>query len=134
MTASVTHRGSCHCGAVRFEVDAPAELVVHECNCSMCSMTGHLHLIVPEADFRLLAGEDRLVEYRFNTGVARHWFCGRCGVKSFYLPRSNPDGRSVNARCLDSATITSVTVEPFDGANFEANVARLAGLTDRPGD
>ena len=93
----VAHRGGCHCGAVRFEVDAPARLLVHDCNCSICAMSGFQHLIVPGSRFRLLAGADALTEYTFNTGVARHLFCRRCGVKSFYEPRSNPDGYSVNA-------------------------------------
>src|SRR3954471_2114736 len=100
----VTHRGGCHCGNIAYEVDAPPRVVVQECNCSVCTMTGFWHLIVPARRFRLLRGEDRLVEYTFNTGVARHLFCDRCGIKSFYVPRSNPDGFSVNARCLDRAS------------------------------
>ena len=83
--ALTTLSGGCHCGAVRFEVDAPAPLHVLDCNCSMCAMTGFLHLIVPRERFRLLRGEDALAEYRFNTGTARHLFCSRCGIKSFYV-------------------------------------------------
>jgi hypothetical protein len=123
------HRGGCHCGRVRFEVAAPAELRVDECNCSICRMTGYLHLIVRKSDFRLLSGEADLVTYTFNTGVAKHYFCGHCGIKSFYVPRSNPDGYSVNARCLDPGTVTSLTVEPFDGVHWEANAGRLAERT-----
>jgi hypothetical protein len=92
-------------------------------------MTGYLHLIVRQSDFRLLAGESDLAPYTFNTGVAKHYFCRHCGVKSFYVPRSNPDGYSVNVRCLDEATVASVTVEPFDGRNWEANADRLRHLT-----
>ena len=125
----VTHRGGCHCGAVRFEVDAPARLLVHDCNCSICAMSGFQHLIVPGSRFRLLAGADALTEYTFNTGVARHLFCRRCGVKSFYVPRSNPDGFSVNARCLDTDTITTLTVEPFDGRNWETSAGVLRHLS-----
>ena len=117
--------GGCHCGAVRFRVRAPAELVVHECNCSMCARLAYLHLIVERADFELLAGEGELSEYRFNTGTARHLFCRRCGVKSFYVPRSHPDGISVNARCLDPGPSCTVTVVPFDGRNWEAARAAL---------
>ena len=73
----VTHHGGCHCGAVAFEVDAPAALAVHECNCSICSMSGYWHLIVPANRFRLLQGADTLTEYTFNTGLARHLFCRR---------------------------------------------------------
>jgi hypothetical protein len=129
MTALVIHRGGCHCGDVAFEVEAPARLTVQDCNCSMCSMTGHLHLIVPANRFRLLRGDDRLTAYTFNTGVARHLFCRRCGIKSFYVPRSNPDGYSVNARCLDRSTIEHLAIEPFDGQNWERSAAALAHLS-----
>ena len=129
MTALVTHRGGCHCGDVAFEVEAPARLTAQDCNCSMCSMTGYLHLIVPASRFRLLRGDDRLTAYTFNTGVARHLFCRRCGIKSFYVPRSNPDGYSVNARCLDRSTIVDLEIEPFDGRNWEQSAAALAHLS-----
>lgn len=125
----VIHRGGCHCGAVRFEVEAPADLQVQDCNCSICRKSGFLHLIVPAARFRLLAGEEVLVDYRWNTGVARHRFCGVCGIKSFYVPRSNPDGIDVNLRCLDEGTLASLRIEAFDGRNWEANAAGLAGLS-----
>jgi hypothetical protein len=125
----VTHRGGCHCGAIRFEVDAPARLLVHDCNCTICSMSGFQHLIVPGSRFRLLAGAEMLAEYTFNTGVARHLFCRRCGIKSFYVPRSNPDGFSVNARCLDGSTIKALQVEPFDGRNWEESAGELRHLS-----
>jgi hypothetical protein len=125
----VTHRGGCHCGAVAFEVDAPARLDVQQCNCSVCSMTGFLHLIVPASRFRLLRGTAALETYSFNTGTARHLFCRRCGIKSFYVPRSNPDGFSVNVRCLDEATIEDIEVSAFDGRNWERSAASLAHLS-----
>jgi hypothetical protein len=125
-TANVLHRGGCHCGRVRFEVEAPAAIEVSECNCSICRRSGYLHLIVPRERFRLLSGEAALVSYRFNTGVAEHLFCGTCGVKSFYVPRSHPDGISVNARCLDEGSVASLSVRPFDGANWEQARAALA--------
>ena len=125
----VTHAGGCHCGRVRFEVEAPAELEVELCNCSICSMTAYLHLIVPRSRFRLIKGEDNLTTYTFNTGVARHLFCATCGIKSFYVPRSNPDGISVNARCLDPGTVTAITIRDFDGRNWEAHAHELAHLT-----
>ena len=123
----VTHSGGCHCGRVRFEVDAPARIEAVDCNCSMCRRFGYLHLIVPAADFRLLSGGDALTEYRFNTGVARHLFCSTCGVKSFYVPRSHPDGWSVNVRCLDPSTIAEILVRPFDGARWEDSIGELRG-------
>ena len=124
----VTHRGGCHCGAIRFEVVAPPELELHDCNCSICSLTGFLHLIVPRDRFRLLSGEESLSEYRFNTGVAQHLFCRICGIKSFYVPRSNPEGYSVNFRCLDRDKVRSFRVMPFDGQNWEASADQLVHL------
>ncbi len=125
----ITHHGGCHCRRVRFEVDAPAAVDALDCNCSMCRMTGFLHLIVPASRFRLLCGEDALAEYRFNTGTARHLFCRHCGVKSFYVPRSHPDGFSVNVRCLDPDEARSVRVLPFDDDDREAATAALAHLS-----
>jgi hypothetical protein len=125
----VTHAGGCHCGAVRFEVTAPAYIDALECNCSMCAMTGFLHLIVPAARFRLLQGKEALVEYRFNTGVARHLFCRQCGVKAYYVPRSNPDGFSVNVRCLDPRTIVGVRVRLFDDGDRERSDAAIRNLS-----
>ncbi len=123
------HKGGCHCGAVRFEVEAHENPVVQECNCSICSKAGFLHLIVPASRFRLLQGADSLATYTFGQGVARHLFCKVCGIKSFYVPRSNPDGFSVNVRCLDEGTIGTVTIEPFDGKNWEQHGHTLAHLS-----
>jgi centromere protein V len=125
----VTHRGGCHCGRVRFEVDAPARVVAHACNCSICSMTGFLHLIVPASRFRLLSGRDELATYTFNTATAQHFFCRTCGIKSFYVPRSNPDGYSVNVNCLDRSTISDVDVQPFDGRNWDRAADSLRSLS-----
>ena len=119
------YTGGCHCGRVRFAVEAPESVEVEDCNCSICSKSGHLHLIVPRSAFELLEGEAALSLYTFNTGVARHSFCNTCGIKPFYVPRSNPDGMDVNLRCLDTPP-ASVTIVPFDGRNWEANAASLA--------
>jgi hypothetical protein len=127
--SKVTHKGGCHCKAVQFEVRAPARLLVQRCNCSMCARTGFEHLIVAAADFTLLSGQDQLSTYTFNTGVAKHLFCKICGIKSFYVPRSNPDGFSVNLRCLDIGTIEHVTYEDFDGQNWESAGHTLAHLS-----
>ena len=96
-----THEGGCHCGRIRFEVDVPADIEAAECNCSICRMSGYLHLIVRREDFRLLRGQQDIETYTFNTGVAQHYFCRQCGIKSFYVPRSHPGGISVNVNCLD---------------------------------
>ena len=119
------HTGLCHCGAVKFEVEAPEDLILTECNCSICSQSGFLHLIVDKNDFKLLSGENHLTTYTFDTGEAKHYFCKTCGIKSFYIPRSHPDGYSVNARCLDDATIKSMSITPFDGQNWEDNIENL---------
>jgi hypothetical protein len=115
----VLHSGGCHCGRVRFEVIAPSRLSVSECNCSMCSRLGYLHLVVPKSRFRLLQGEEFLTTYTFNTNVAKHFFCSVCGVKSFYVPRSHPEAYSVNARCLDAGTVEARMIEPFNGREWE---------------
>ena len=130
MSQALTWRaGGCHCGAVRFEAALPDHVEAQSCNCSICAKTGFVHVIVPEARFRLLQGSDALETYTFNTGVARHHFCRVCGIKSFYRPRSNPDGWSVNARCLDDAEALDIQIEPFDGRNWEAHASSLAHLS-----
>lgn len=125
-----THTGGCHCGRVQFEIDAPATLEASRCNCSICNMCGFLHLFVARENFRLLQGEDAIATYTFNTGVAQHYFCKHCGIKSYYLPRSHPDGLSINVNCLDPATIESVVETPFDGLNWEQNIAELSPIND----
>jgi hypothetical protein len=93
-------------------------------------MSGYLHIIVPKNDFHLMSGEDALETYRFNSGVAEHYFCRYCGIKSFYVPRSHPNGISVNANCLVRDTIDSLTVVPFDGENWEENIHKLSPIND----
>lgn len=123
------HNGSCHCGAVQIEVEAPEDIHAYECNCSMCRRTGFLHLIARKEAFRLVGGADALATYVFNTGVAQHYFCKVCGCRPYYVPRSNPDGFSVNVRCLDAATIRSIKTLPFDGKGWENSGASLAHLS-----
>ncbi len=123
------HKGDCHCGRVRFEFESDPDVVLRDCNCSICNRAGFRHLIIPASAFNLLTDWKELTLYTFNTGVARHYFCGTCGVKPFYVPRSNPDGISVNFRCVDPSTFGEVGVEPFDGRNWEQNAAALAHLS-----
>ncbi len=122
------YSGGCHCGAVRFEAEAEAEaeekVTCQECNCSICSKSGYLHLIVPNSKFKLLQGSNQLSTDTFDTGEAKHLFCKTCGIKSFYIPRSNPNGFSVNLRCLDSQP-KEVKIELFDGKNWEQNAHQL---------
>ena len=115
--------GGCHCGAVRFVASLPDPPVpALTCNCSVCAMTGFVHVIVPHGDFTLERGADSLTGYRFGTGIAEHLFCTTCGVKSFYQPRSHPGAWSVNARCLDDRP--ELDIEFFDGRDWD--VARAA--------
>jgi len=125
----VWRAGGCHCGAVRFEALLADEVEAQTCTCSMCEKVGFVHVIVPESRFRLLQGADQITTYTFNTGIAKHTFCSVCGVKSFYRPRSNPDGWSVNARCLDEATRPTLRLSEFDGRDWEAHAHDLAHLS-----
>jgi len=119
------YTGSCHCKAVTFAIEAPEQVEVEDCNCSICSKAGFLHLILPLSKFELLSGADKLTTYTFNTGVAKHTFCSICGMKPFYTPRSNPDGIDINVRCLD--TKPALTIVKFDGQNWEQHGPALAG-------
>ena len=119
------YSGSCHCKAVTYEVEAPEQVECEQCNCSICAKSGFIHLIVPKANFKLLSGEQQLSTYTFNTGVAKHYFCKTCGIKPFYIPRSNPDGIDVNLRCLDSQP-EKIKIVEFDGQNWEQHAHTLA--------
>ena len=125
MERNVRIDGGCHCKAVRFEAEVAAEIEVLDCNCSICSMTGFRHLIVPHGGFRLLAGEEELTSYRFGTGAANHLFCARCGIKSFYQPRSHPGAWSVNLNCLDDVSMLDISVREFNGRDWERARAEL---------
>lgn len=121
----VIHKGSCHCGSVKFEVKSQSDIKVSKCNCSICKATGFIHLIVDKEAFSLISGEDDITTYTFNTHTAKHTFCKHCGIKSFYTPRSHPKGYSVNLNSLDPETITSVTYYDFNGQDWEKNVDKL---------
>ena len=113
-----TYEGGCHCGKVRFRVRGDLGEVT-ECNCSICTMKGILHLMVPREQFELLSGQDAITTYQFGTNVAKHTFCRHCGIHSFYTPRSLPDGISVNARCLDGVDLATLRPSLFDGQHWE---------------
>lgn len=119
------YQGSCHCGAVRFEVEAPENIEADHCNCSICSKSGFLHLIVPLNKFTLISGEGALSNYTFGTGVAKHTFCKHCGIKPFYTPRSNPNGIDININCLDTRP-KSLNITDFDGQNWDQHAHKLA--------
>jgi hypothetical protein len=122
------YKGGCHCGLVEFEVEAPEVIECQDCNCSICSKSGYLHLIVAKSKFKLLQGEENISTYTFDTGEAKHKFCKTCGIKSFYIPRSNPDGYDINVRCLDPRP-KKVIIEDFDGRNWDKNAHKLAHLS-----
>lgn len=119
------YKGSCHCQAITFEVEAREELEADLCNCSICTKSGYLHLIVPLSKFKLRSGADAISTYTFGSGVAKHTFCRVCGVKPFYTPRSNPDGIDINVNCLDTKPM-SLKVTEFDGKNWEQHAHNLA--------
>lgn len=123
----VSVTGGCHCGAVRFEALSEVEPELLDCNCSICSATGYLHLFIPHDRFTLLEGQTNLTSYRFGSGEADHLFCKTCGIKSFYQPRSHPSCWSVHFTCLDDASALSPQVTEFDGRNWETS-ARDHGL------
>jgi hypothetical protein len=127
MSEEITVEGGCHCGAVRFEVVTSPEVVVTECNCSICAMCGFQHLIVEPAALTVREGASDLTTYTFNTGTAKHTFCRHCGIKPFYVPRSHPDGYSVNFRCVDQSRFRHVELVPFDGRNWEQSVESFRG-------
>ncbi len=122
-------QGSCHCGAVNFTVQAKPKIVVQKCNCSMCARCGFVHYIVPASHFQLNSGADNLSEYCFNTGVAKHLFCRVCGIKSFYIPRSNPDGYSINVNCVSWPDSVEIIEEGFDGNDWENHAGTLKHLS-----
>lgn len=113
-------KGGCHCGAVRFHASVPQSVELSQCNCSICSAAGFIHLIVPHEDFALDSEEEALTSYRFGTGAANHLFCSTCGIKSFYQPRSDPQCWSINFNCVDSGHGLSVSIKEFDGRDWEA--------------
>jgi hypothetical protein len=121
MSKLTTYFGGCHCGVVRYRVEVEKHEAV-ECNCSICSKKGFIHLIVPAARFSLLQGADALSTYTFNTGIAKHHFCRHCGIHSFYRPRSHPQDYDINLRCLDENIIDKFQIIPFDGTHWEQQI------------
>ncbi len=123
------HKGACHCGAVSFEFQAPRELPMTLCNCSICALTGYEHIFIKHADLKFISGKNNMTEYRFGSGQACHMFCKTCGIKPLYQPRSHPDSYSVNYRCLTSKSLTISETIPFEGRDWEKNIAGLRDKT-----
>ena len=119
MANAKTYTGGCHCGDVRYEVTIPLSEVL-ECNCSICSKTGSLLAAAPADRFRLLTDADRLTEYQFGKKRIHHFFCSRCGIRSFSRG-TGPDGKemaAINVRCLDGVDLSALKVVQFDGLNL----------------
>ncbi len=118
--------GGCHCGAVSFEIISPISADMLDCNCSICSASGYIHHFIPHDNFTLLTGKDMLTSYRFGSGEADHLFCKKCGVKSFYQPRSHPDCYSINLNILQGSEKIETNIIPFNGRNWEESKSKLA--------
>jgi hypothetical protein len=119
MPEAKTYTGSCHCGAVRYEVDADLSQVI-ACNCSICRKRGTALSFVPAGQFRLVSGEGALTDYQFNKKIIHHLFCSTCGVGSFARGRG-PNGVEmvgVNVRCLDGVDLDALDIKPYDGASM----------------
>lgn len=130
----VTHTGRCHCGKVQFEVDTiGADIIVWDCNCSICSMKRNIHFIVPGTQFRLLTPLTNMTKYQFNTKVAQHYFCSTCGVQAYYHPRSNPTGIAITVACIQSSTIQSITTKYYDGQHWETAYEQTNIQNQTPG-
>eukprot|EP00695_Tsukubamonas_globosa_P003043 TRINITY_DN442_c0_g1_i1.p1 TRINITY_DN442_c0_g1~~TRINITY_DN442_c0_g1_i1.p1 ORF type:complete len:150 (-),score=43.46 TRINITY_DN442_c0_g1_i1:32-427(-) len=122
--------GGCHCGGVRFEVEAAENIEALDCNCTVCNKKGFLHLIVPKSKFNLLTPEENMGLYTWGTGVAKHYFCKTCGISSWYIPRSNPDGIDINVRCLEDVDLSAVKITPFNGrGDWDKSAAQIEGLS-----
>jgi hypothetical protein len=122
MTEQSTYRGSCHCGAVRFEADLDLAQPSFRCNCSICRRTRFWVAVARPAQFRLLAGQSELTEYRFNTRKNQHFFCRHCGVRAFGVGNDTPIGKmiGVNIGCLEGMseeTLSKIPIVRIDGMN-----------------
>ena len=126
MENEITHKGSCHCGRVTFELRAQLAHIM-ECNCSLCYRKGALWHGTDDAHFDMVTGENDLVLYQFGTMTAKHYSCRYCGVSTFSRPRIAPNAWVVNVRCLEGVDLSSLTIQAFDGQNWEHSVQQLMG-------
>jgi len=119
------YQGGCHCQDIRYEINLQQSIEntdITSCNCSLCEKTGYLHLIIAKNQFSLNSDWNLLSNYQFNKKIAKHYFCKKCAIKSFYQPRSHPDCWSVNVRCIDGFAQFKLNVNNFDGKNWEQNI------------
>ena len=132
------HEGGCHCGAVRYRAQVPADARVRRCNCSICAMKGVLMIDVPLQNLDVVRCDEIIALYTFNTHEAKHHFCPRCGIHVFHQTRSDPDKYGLNAATIDGVSPYDFAEVPvFDGVNHpgDTGVARYAGtMRFEPGD
>jgi len=108
------HTGKCHCGEISFRFDAELNEAI-SCNCSLCKKRNALMVTVPRMSFEIIQGQESLKLYRWNSGVAQHYFCGTCGIYVYHQRRTNPDLLSVNACCIDGLDLEAIPVRLVDG-------------------
>lgn len=117
MSAELLH-GSCHCGAVKFEVRTPIT-PASRCNCSLCRRKGALMSPGFAGDqLKIVSGEDALTMYQFNTRVAKHYFCKHCGIYPFHQTRKDPLLWRVNLGCLEGVDPYALEASVADGASL----------------
>lgn len=109
-----TYSGSCHCGAIRFEIDTEVT-DLYTCDCSLCSKKNALMTTVHKDQFKLIAGEDNLTLYQWNARIARHYFCSVCGIYPFHRKRAMPDHYGINVRALDNFNPAGMPVRAAAG-------------------
>ena len=116
-----THHGSCHCGAIAFDVEIAEPIEkLYECNCSRCRRVGWLLWFGPRSAFRLTKGEGETRTYLFNKETLIHHFCSTCGIAPFSFGTDPKQGETValNVRCLEDLDFYALPTERFDGASY----------------
>lgn len=127
-----SYQGSCHCGRIRFEIDAEIDHVTR-CDCSLCRKKNALMTKVSEDAFRFLGDREFLGLYEWNTRTAKHYFCRVCGIYTFHRKRIDPTMFGVNAACLDDLDLDTIPVVPVDGIGMSSRPRdTLASLDQTP--
>ena len=108
------YTGSCHCGSIKFEIDSDLEKIV-QCNCSICIKRNAKMIMISKENFKLLEGSENLSLYQFNTEIAKHFFCKKCGIYTHHNRKSDPNGMGVNLGCIDDVDPMKFDVIQFDG-------------------
>ena len=109
----------CHCGKIEAEVNLPNKIEkILRCNCSICKRKGAVMTLVKNENFKIIKGFDKLKIYQFHTKVAKHYFCGNCGIYTHHNPRSNPNMTGFNLACIDEFDTSKFEdIQILDGAN-----------------